>query len=387
MPTLAPLWQGNMAVKGQGGVPNGNAPCEGLRLPAHSRIYCGMTDLALSRAFSSAKADPLALAKGLIFVAILVWITVIVGGITRLTESGLSITEWNPVEGILPPLTDAAWREAFDKYKLIPEYILINGPAGMDLSDFKVIFFWEWVHRILGRLVGLSLIVVTAWAWIRGAIPAGYKPRLLALIALVGLQGAFGWYMVASGMAVRTDVSHFRLSMHLLTALFILGGLVWTILDLRHKDKGPAKLTFNGLWVIGVLFIQLLLGAWVAGLNAGYVAGDWPMMQGQFLPAGIDWGKGVGFALTHDPILLHWLHRWWAWVAVAALVILARAAKKAGDRRASVALHSAFGVQILLGIATVMTGMNLHTAATHQAVGALVVVATIWCAHVIGRRM
>ena len=366
-----------------------------------------MTDMALSRAFPDAKGDPLALAKGLIFVAILVWITVIVGGITRLTESGLSITEWDPVTGILPPLSDAAWREAFEKYKTIPEYIEINGPAGMTLSDFKTIFFWEWVHRILGRLVGLSLVIVTAWAWVRGltkprfsgqldiakvlvwlrgGIPVSFGPRLLALIALVGLQGAFGWYMVASGLAVRTDVSHFRLSMHLLTALFILGGLVWTILDLRHLDKGPARLTATANGVIVVLFIQLLLGAWVAGLDAGYVANDWPMMQGQLFPAGIDWDKGALFALTHDPILLHWLHRWWAWVAVAAFVVLARAAKKAGDRRASIALHSAFGAQIILGIATVMTGMNLHTAVTHQAVGALVVVTTMWCAHVIGRR-
>ncbi len=349
-------------------------------------IWRGMTDIALPRLFPPAKAATATLINGLIFVAVLVWITVIVGGITRLTESGLSITEWDPVTGILPPLSDAAWREAFEKYKTIPEYIEINGPAGMTLSDFKVIFFWEWVHRILGRLVGLSLIVVTAWAWIRGAIPKGYGPRLFALIALVGLQGAFGWYMVASGLAERTDVSHFRLSMHLLTALIILGGLAWTILDLRHPDKGAARMTFTGVWVIAVLFLQLLLGAWVAGMNAGYVASDWPMMQGKFYPAGIDWSQGVLFTLTHDPILLHWLHRWWAWVAVLALVVLARAAKKAGDRRASVALHSAFGVQIILGIATVMTGMNLHTAATHQAVGALVVVATVWCAHVIGRR-
>lgn len=328
----------------------------------------------------------MSLAKGLMFVAFLVWITVIVGGITRLTESGLSITEWNPVTGILPPLSDAAWREAFEKYKTIPEYIEINGPAGMTLSDFKTIFFWEWVHRILGRLVGLSLIVVTAWAAIRRRIPAGFGPRLLALIALVGVQGALGWYMVSSGLAVRTDVSHFRLAAHLLTALFVLGGLVWTILDLWNLDKGPARLTFTANWVIAVLFIQLLLGAWVAGLDAGYVASDWPLMQGQFFPAGIDWDKGVWFALTHDPFLLHWLHRWWAWVAVAAFVVLARAAKRAGNRRASIALHSAFGVQIILGIATVMTGMNLHTAVTHQAVGALVVIATVWCAHAIGRR-
>ncbi len=325
------------------------------------------------------------LINGLLFVAFLVWITVIVGGITRLTESGLSITVWDPVKGILPPLGQAEWVRAFAQYQTIPEYTEINGPAGMTLADFKRIFFWEWLHRILGRLVGGALLLVTALYWLKGQIPSGYKIRLLALLALVAFQGALGWYMVSSGLAVRTDVSHFRLSAHLLTALLVLGGLIWTVLDLRREPLPNARLERISIITILILFMQLLLGAWVAGLDAGYVARDWPLMQGAAYPAGVDWSNGALYALTHDPFLLHWLHRWWAWVAVGAFIYMARKVKRAGARRAAIALHIAFGVQILLGIATVLSGMSLHMAASHQAVGALLVAATAWCAHVLGR--
>ena len=325
----------------------------------------------------------------LYWTAALVFAMVVVGGITRLTESGLSITEWKPVTGAIPPLSQADWVEAFEKYKQIPEYIEITGPAGMTLADFKFIFFWEWVHRLLGRVVGVVFAIPLIWWWVKGQIPAGYKLRLVALLALGGFQGALGWYMVASGLADRTDVSHFRLSAHLLTALFIIAGLIWTALDLKQLRAGNptrARLTGLSLAVIAVLFVQLLLGAWVAGLDAGYVARDWPMMNGHFFPEGVDWDKGALFAFTHDPFLLHWLHRWWAWAAVVALILLARAAKNAGNRRASIALHSAFGIQIILGIGTVQSGMELWVAVLHQAVGALVVVSTAWCAHSIGRR-
>lgn len=332
---------------------------------------------------------PEALVRWLMFVALLVFTIVVVGGITRLTESGLSITEWRPVTGTLPPLNDAAWASEFEKYKAIPEYTQINGPAGMTLAQFKFIYFWEWVHRLLGRIIGLALALPLAWFWIKQSIPTGYKPRLLALLSLVGLQGAIGWWMVSSGLAVRTDVSHFRLAAHLLTALVILGGIVWTALDLkaltRNPAAKPAKLTgFAGV-VLAVLFVQLLFGAWVAGLNAGYVSNSWPLMNDRLIPDGIDMSRGVLSALANDPFLTHFVHRWWAWVAVIALVMLARRTRKAGVRSASIAIHSAFGVQILLGIATVMTGMNIMLAVSHQAVGALLVAATVWGAHVIGR--
>lgn len=332
-------------------------------------------------------ARPVAIARWLFAVAALVFTMVVVGGITRLTESGLSITRWDLVTGALPPLSEAAWQEQFDLYRQTPEYLQINGPAGMDLAQYKFIFFWEWVHRLLGRLVGLAFGLPLLWFWLKKQIPQGYKPRLLALLALGASQGALGWFMVQSGLVERTDVSHFRLSAHLLTALFILAGLLWTAFDLQSLAAGRARSRLTPLSIkVGlVLFVQLLLGAWVAGLDAGYVASDWPLMQGEFVPDGIDYSNGTLFAMTHDPFLLHWMHRWWAWVAVGALILLARAVKRV-ERRASILVHSAFGVQILLGIATVMSGMNIVLAVLHQAVGATLVAATTYAAHVNGRR-
>ena len=259
----------------------------------------------------------------------------------------------------------------------------------MDLAAFKFIYFWEWFHRLLGRLIGLAFALPLAWFWVRGAIPAGYKPRLLALLALGGLQGAFGWFMVRSGLGTEmTDVSHFWLSIHLLTAFFTLAGLVWTALDLRqlHADAAasPARLTPLALAVSAIVFVQLLLGAWVAGLNAGLASDTWPLMQGRLVPEA-NWAQGIWWTFTHDPFWLHFLHRWWAWVAVAALVMLAIRVKPIA-RKASTALHMAYGTQILLGIATVMTGVALWIAVAHQVVGALLVAALAWAAHALGRR-
>lgn len=338
---------------------------------------------------SPASSRPAAIANWLLFVAGLVFLMVVVGGITRLTESGLSITEWNPIRGAIPPLTNAQWQHAFDLYMQTPEYREINGPAGMGLAEYKFIFFWEWVHRLLGRLIGLAFALPFAWFALKRAIPQGYGWRLTGLFLLGGAQGFLGWFMVQSGLVERTDVSHFRLSAHLLLALFIMAALIWTALDLRQLARTgtnrPARFTRGSFFTATILFIQLLLGAWVAGLNAGYVARDWPLMQGHLYPEGVDWSRGIVHALTNDPFLLHFLHRWWAWVVVAALVIFSRRVKPI-DKRASTAIHSAFGTQILLGIATVMTGMNIVLAVLHQAVGALVVAAFAWGAHVDGGR-
>ncbi|MFQ3665957.1 MAG: COX15/CtaA family protein [Sphingomonadaceae bacterium] len=344
-----------------------------------------MATLAAFEATSRAAVRPRALALWLLSVAALVLLMVVVGGITRLTESGLSITEWRPVTGTLPPLSDAAWEAEFQKYRATYQYAAQN--AGMTLSAFKLIYFWEWFHRFLGRLIGLAFAVPLAWFWVRGAIPDGYKPRLLALLALGALQGVIGWWMVTSGLWDRTEVSHYRLAVHLLTALFILAGLVWTALDLlaldRTPDARPARLTPLAAGVALVLFVQLLLGAWVAGLRAGHVSSTWPLMNGRLFPEGVEW-RGL-ISLADDPFLTHFLHRWWAFVAVVALVLLARRARAAGDRAASLALHSAFGLQILLGIATVMLAMPLWLAVAHQGVGALVVATTAWAAHSAGR--
>lgn len=328
---------------------------------------------------------PRALAHWLFAVAGLVFAMVVVGGITRLTESGLSIVHWEPVTGILPPLDRAGWEAAFDAYKTSPEYRQVN--RGMSLADFQFIYFWEYLHRLIGRVIGIAFALPLAWFWVKRRIPAGYRWRLVALLALGGLQGAIGWWMVASGLVDRPDVSHLRLALHLTTALVILGGLVWTALDLLALDRDPgarpARLTGLAGGVLALLLVQIVYGAFVAGMEAGYVASDWPLMQGRFFPAGVDWEGLSTFA--NDPFLVHFVHRWWAWVAVAALVWLARRIRKDG-RRASIAIHSAFGTQILLGIATVMTGIAFWLAVLHQAVGALVVASAVWGAHILGRR-
>src|SRR5947209_2441463 len=185
----------------------------------------------------SARERPRALSNLLLFVAGLVFAMVVVGGITRLTESGLSITEWKPISGAIPPLTQADWSHAFDLYKQTPQYRLVAGPACMTLAGFKFIFLWEWVHRLLGRLLAVIFFVGVLWFAVQRAIPKRFTWRLIALFVLGGLQGAVGWFMVLSGLEGRTEVSPYRLSAHLLFALFLFSALIWTALDLRTLDK------------------------------------------------------------------------------------------------------------------------------------------------------
>jgi len=331
--------------------------------------------------------QPIAISNWLYFVAFLVFIMIIVGGITRLTESGLSITEWKLITGALPPLNEAAWLSEFEKYKQIPEFLEINGPAGMTLADFKFIYFWEWVHRLLGRLIGLAFALPLAWFALKRAIPKGYGGRLTVLLVLGGMQGVIGWWMVTSGLTERTDVSHFRLATHLLMALLIIGALVWTALDLRQLARGQnrrSKLTAFGLLVFAILFLQLLFGAYTAGLNAGYVSKTWPLMNGSLVPLGIDWTNDLWSKINNDPIVIHFIHRTWAWVTVGFLIVLAMRIR-GQSRKASIAIHSTYGTQILLGIATIMTSVNINFAVLHQAVGALVVISTAWGVHLLGR--
>jgi cytochrome c oxidase assembly protein subunit 15 len=225
------------------------------------------------------------------------------------------------------------------------------------------------------------------------------------LFVLGGLQGAVGWFMVVSGLeGSRTEVSPYRLSAHLLFALFLMSALIWTALDLRRLPERPARLTGFSLFTLAILFIQLMLGAWVAGFRAGYVSNSWPLMGGHFIPEGIDWSRGAVFAMTHDLYLLHFMHRWWAWVVVAVLVIFARKVRKVEGARAAsiaipdstvrmprmicvpIAIHSAFGTQIILGILTVLSGIAIWLAVLHQATGTLLLASTVWGAHELGRR-
>ena len=326
---------------------------------------------------------PLAVARWLFVVAGLIIGLVVVGGITRLTESGVSITEWKPIAGAIPPLTEADWQAEFAKYQQTPQFIRVNGPAGMTLATYKSIFFWEWLHRLWARSIGVAFALPLAWFWARGQIPQGYKGRLLALLALGGLQGVIGWWMVKSGISQDVKVSHIRLAIHLMTAMITLAGVVWTALDLRAGMK--SRLTGLGLLGLWVVAGQMKLGALVAGLRAGLVASDWPLMNGDFFPRGVDSAQGWWHALCYDPFLLQFMHRWWAWLVVAVLVVMARRLRPL-CRPASVAIHTAFGVQVLLGIGLLMMHVPIWMAALHQLVGVLVLVSTVWGAHELGRK-
>ena len=342
----------------------------------------------IASAQDSTRARPRALARWLLVVAAMIVLMVVVGGITRLTESGLSITRWNPITGVVPPLTAGQWQAEFAHYRQIDQYAAVH--AGMTLAQFKGIFFWEYFHRLLGRLIGLVFFVPLVWFWIRREIPRGFHWRLAALLALGGLQGVFGWLMVRSGLQPgMVEVAPDWLATHLLTALFTMAAIIWTALDLRaladDPAARPARLTGSGTLVGIVVAIQLLYGALMAGLRAGLVTNQWPLMNGAFWPGPTQHDETLGHALFADPAIVHFIHRWWAWVAVAALVWLARQVRRS-ERRASMAIHIAFGTQIILGIGVVMMGVPIWLAAVHQLVGALVAAATAWGIHVLGRR-
>lgn len=331
---------------------------------------------------------PGAIAFWLLAVAALVFLMVVVGGITRLTESGLSIVRWEPLSGTLPPIGEEAWAAEFAAYRQSPQYQLVN--TGMSLEDFKNIYFWEYVHRLLGRIIGLAFAIPLAWfAWKR-SIPAGYGWKLAALLVLGGLQGAIGWWMVASGLVDRPDVSHIRLAVHLLMALAIFGATLWLALDLfalgRGEGAGPARMPTAGIWMLSLLFLQFLFGAYVAGLDAGYAYSSWPKMGDEWFPAGAPWLEPFLRNFADNPVMVQFVHRWLAFAVAAAAFVLARNAWRAGHRQAAAALVGAVIVQILLGIFTLLSGVELWIAASHQGMAVLLLAATLVAAHRLGAR-
>ncbi|WP_114228381.1 MULTISPECIES: COX15/CtaA family protein [Sphingomonas] len=339
------------------------------------------TTLPLERPTASdlPTARPRALSTWLLTVAALIFVMVVVGGITRLTESGLSITEWKPISGTLPPLTQAQWEEAFRGYQQIPQYQQLNN--GITLAEFKGIFFWEYVHRLLGRVIGLVIALPLLWFWVRKAIPRGYGGRLVAILLLIGLQGAIGWWMVASGLSERTEVSHVRLAVHLLTALLLFGAVVWTALDLRSPGSVRRRLPTLAIWSLAALSLQLMFGAFVAGLRAGYAFDTWPLMGDELYPSGAPWLEPLLRNFVDNPITVQFVHRWLAFGVLAFAVVLARQVKRLGSRREAVILHAVIGLQILLGIATLLTGVDHHIAATHQGVAVLLLGAFLLTGH------
>jgi cytochrome c oxidase assembly protein subunit 15 len=232
----------------------------------------------------SPHAHPFIIRQWLYAVAALLFAMVLVGGATRLTESGLSIVEWKPVTGTLPPLSQAEWQAEFEKYKTIPQYQQVN--RGMSLDEFKTIYWWEWTHRFLGRLIGAAFLVPFLFFLWRGWIEPGLRGRLWTIFALGTLQGAAGWWMVVSGLAERTSVSPYRLAFHLTLAGVIFAGLIWTAQKLaaRPQSGAPTAIRAGALALLVLVLVQIYLGALVAGLDAGLIYNTWPLMDGELLP-------------------------------------------------------------------------------------------------------
>jgi heme a synthase len=316
----------------------------------------------------------------------LIFLMVVIGGITRLTLSGLSITEWEPVVGIVPPLTHAQWLAEFARYKAIPEYRAVH--LGMSLTQFKAIYFWEYAHRLLGRLIGLVFAVPLAWFWLRGRLPRRLAPALAGILALGFAQGLLGWYMVESGLAHRVEVSQYRLVAHLGLALVIYAAILWTALGLARGGVGAA---IGGGWrraseaVILLVALTIAAGGFVAGTRAGFIYNTFPLMGGRLLPA--------GYAELH-PFIRNWFenlaavqfdHRVLAMTTATAVLLLfvagLRAALPAGVRIALWALLAAAALQVALGIATLLLVVPIPLAGAHQAGAVLLLTAAIVFRH------
>ncbi len=316
-----------------------------------------------------------AVATWLFTCAALVFAMVVVGGVTRLTGSGLSITEWKPIMGALPPMNATDWNEAFEKYRAIPQYREVN--AGMSLAEFRGIFWWEWAHRFLGRLIGAAFALPFAAFLILRQMPRRLIVRCGVLLALGGLQGLIGWWMVSSGLSERVDVAPERLAVHLGLALLIFMGLIWIGLEAWNGEshsRSPVGWSRGAAILLGAIFIQCLLGGLVAGAKAGFVYTDWPLMNGAIL-APVDWGGG-GLAFLHDQALVQFNHRIWAYGLLIGGTVYAVQAWRwrlaEGLGAAAFAVAAVLWLQALLGIATLMNATPLWLGALHQAGAALV---------------
>lgn len=322
-------------------------------------------------------------------IAAIVVAMILVGGATRLTDSGLSITEWRPIMGAIPPLTDADWQTAFAKYKEIPEYKLVN--KGMSLDAFKTIFWWEWGHRFLGRMIGLAFALPLAVFWARGWLRPGLAPKLVGVLALGGLQGGIGWYMVQSGLVERVDVSQYRLALHLTIAFVILGAVVWLALSLGRDDHTPpphgivpAQLR-RAKALAALVLAQVVLGAFVAGTKAGLVYNTWPLMDGQLIPSGLFAVQPWYLNATENAAMIQFNHRLVAYVVLALalwhMLALVRAPDGGCAVRSAVVLFSATLVQAGLGIATLLAAQGsipIGLGLAHQGWGAIVFAVAVW---------
>jgi cytochrome c oxidase assembly protein subunit 15 len=311
----------------------------------------------------------------LYIVALLIVAMVVVGGATRMTGSGLSITEWKPIHGVIPPLNEAEWHEEFEKYRQIPQYQIVN--AGMSLAEFQFIFWWEWAHRLLGRLIGAVVLLPLAYFWLTGRLENQLKPRMIGLFMLGGLQGFVGWWMVTSGLTERVEVSQYRLTVHLTLACILLAITVWVARSIapRWNDVSSGLKRSTDI-ILGLVLFQIFLGGLVAGLNAGLIFNTWPLMDGGFVP---------GSYMQHDPWWLapfesistsQFNHRIGAYLLFALVLVHVWRAWNTPARRGAVILAVLVTLQAAIGIETLLRAVPLSLGLLHQ-LGAVIV---LWAA-------
>jgi cytochrome c oxidase assembly protein subunit 15 len=304
----------------------------------------------------------------------LVGLMIIIGGITRLTHSGLSMVEWKLIGGTIPPLNETQWQETFTKYQQFPEYKKIN--TGMSLSQFKAIFFWEYVHRLFGRLIGLTFIIPFFIFWIKKWLSSTQKKQLIVLLGLGALQGFLGWFMVKSGLVDIPAVSHYRLAIHLITAFGLMCYIYWLTLSFNNIKRQPNQI-INRLskWLIGVLIIQIIYGAFVAGLKAGYLL---PLEGGIFKSIfGYSVRTASDFSLLNNGFDIQAFHRLFAWVVFAISIIIYNKSKNTNLKTTGMLIFGLVITQISLGIATLLLSVQIHIATTHQFIAILLLLAVI----------
>ena len=305
---------------------------------------------------------------------ILVGLMIIIGGITRLTHSGLSMVEWKLIGGTIPPLNETQWQETFTKYQQFPEYKKIN--TGMSLSEFKAIFFWEYLHRLFGRLIGLIFIIPFLIFWTKKWLENSQKKKLLILLGLGALQGFLGWFMVESGLVDIHAVSHYRLATHLLTAFTLMCYIYWLILSFNNIKREPNQI-INRLckWLISILVIQIIYGAFVAGLKAGYLI---PLDGGFFkIIFGYTVRNDSDFSLLRNGFDIQAFHRIFAWVVFAISIIIYTKSKNTNLKTTGMLVFGLVMTQISLGIATLLLRVQIHIATSHQFIAILLLLAVI----------
>ena len=303
---------------------------------------------------------------------------VLVGGATRLTESGLSITQWKPVTGVLPPLNAADWQAEFDRYKQIPQFAELN--PDMTIEGFKTIFWWEWSHRLLARIVGAAFILPALWFWMRGAFKGALGRQVAVATGLLALEPIVGWWMVSSGLSERTEVAQDRLALHLLIAAATFGALIYAAVGLSERARAPAPRAFSisAAAFAALVYVQLGLGALVAGLRAGLIYDTWPLMGSSLIP-----GEAFGSprSMLDDPATAQFDHRMIAYAVVAFALVQALAALRSGPpalaRRAAL-LAGVAALQVALGVATLLLSVPIPIALAHQATALVLFGLAVW---------